>query len=355
MNIQTDDEPVAGAPATNFSVVRVKRNLLRRSSIGALFTRRSVATRGLGSSETYGLDGTFGFYDNLSINTYWATTRTPGLERDNISYRTQLEYGGDRYGVELERLVVGTDFNPDVGFLRRDDFERSRGLFRFSPRPRSIAAIRKLSWTGAFDYVTDRAGVLESREAVGQFGIEFENSDQFDLAVARRYEFLEESFEIAPDVTIPVGGYSFQDVRASFRFGSQRRLAGELAVQHGSFFSGDRTSVDFTRGRIELTPQLSVEPGVSFNWIDLPEGRFTTELVTARTTYTLTPAMFVSALLQYNSSNDSLSTNLRLRWEYRPGSELFVVYNEQRDTLAPRLPELDNRALVVKITRLVRF
>ena len=179
-----------------------------RSSRGARW-----ATRGLGSSETYGLDGTFGFYDNLSINTYWATTRTPGLERDNISYRTQLEYGGDRYGVELERLVVGTDFNPDVGFLRRDDFERSRGLFRFSPRPRSIAAIRKLSWTGAFDYVTDRAGVLESREAVGQFGIEFENSDQFDLAVARRYEFLEESFEIAPDVTIPVGGYSFQDVR----------------------------------------------------------------------------------------------------------------------------------------------
>ncbi len=152
-----------------------------------------------------------------------------------------------------------------------------------------------------------------------------------------------------------MGGYSFQDVRASYQLGFQRRLAGGLRVQHGSFFSGDRTSVDFTRGRLELTPQLSVEPGVSFNWIDLPEGRFTTELVTARTTYTVTPSMFVSALLQYNSANDSLSTNLRLRWEYRPGSELFVVYNEQRDTLAPRFPELANRALVVKITRLVRF
>ena len=34
-------------------------------------------------------------------------------------------------------------------------------------------------------------------------------------------------------------------------------------------------------------------------------------------------------------------SNARLRWEYRPGSELFVVYNEQRDTLAPgSFPEL---------------
>ena len=108
-------------------------------------------------------------------------------------------------------------------------------------------------------------------------------------------------------------------------------------------------------GRLELTPQFSVEPGFSLNWIDLPEGQFTTKLVTARTTYTFTPLMFISALLQYNSSNDSISANLRLRWEYQPGSELFVVYNEQRDTLAPRFPELENRAVVIKINRLFRF
>jgi hypothetical protein len=81
-----------------------------------------------------------------------------------------------------------------------------------------------------------------------------------------------------------------------------------------------------------------------------------TRLVTTRTTYTISPTMFISALLQYNSSTDALSSNIRLRWEYQPGSELFVVYNEQRDTLAPRsFPELENRALIVKINRLFRF
>ena len=123
--------------------------------------------------------------------------------------------------------------------------------------------------------------------------------------------------------------------QASFRLGQQRLLAGTVSLQQGSFFSGDKTTVGFTRGRLELTPQLSVEPSVSYNRVDLPEGRFTTTLVTTRTTYTVTPLMFVSGLLQYNSSSHALSTNVRLRWEYQPGSELYVVYNEQRDTLAP--------------------
>ena len=354
LTIHTGDEPVSGARPTTFSVVRVKRDLLRRSSIGAILTRRSLSTRSPGSNETYGLDATLAFYDNVSVNAYWAKTRTQGFE-DDVSYRANFEYGGDRYGVAVERLVVGTGFNPEVGFLRRDDMERSFGSFRFSPRPRSIAAIRKLSWSARLDYITDRAGVLETRGAQGRFGIEFESSDAFDVSVDRNYELLKEPFPIAPGVTIPIGGYSFQDVRTSFSFGQQRRFSGRVSAQHGSFFSGERTSVGFTGGRLEVTQQLSVEPSVSVNWVDLAEGSFTTELVTARTTYSVTPLMFVSALVQYNSSNRSLGANIRLRWEYQPGSELFVVYDEQRDTMIRGYPELETRAFIVKITRLFRF
>ena len=135
---------------------------------------------------------------------------------------------------------MGIASNPEVGFLRRDDFERSFGSFRFSPRPHSIAAIRKLSWEGCLDYITNRAGVLETREAQGQFRIEFENSDQFTATYTRSYEFLDEPFAIASDVTIPVGGYRFQDIQLSFALGQQRPLSGGLSVQHGSFYSGRR-------------------------------------------------------------------------------------------------------------------
>ena len=354
INIQTRE--ATPSPSTNFTVLRLKRDIFRRSSIGALFTGRSVSTRGpSGSNEAYGVDGNFAFYENLIINTFWAATRTPGLNDDAASYRAQLDYGADRYGLQVERLIVGDQFNPEVGFARRIGFERSFGAARFSPRPQSIASIRKLFWDGRFDYITDRDGVLETREAWGQFGIEFETSDRLDVSYARRYERLTTSFQIDPEVVIPIGGYSFQDLRAAIALGNQRRFSGTVAVQHGSFYSGDKTSIDFTGARLEITPQFSLEPSLSWNRVDLAEGRFTTQVGTARVTYTVTPLMFVSALFQYNSSADALSTNLRLRWEYLPGSELFVVYNEQRDTLARRFPDIENRALIIKVNRLFRF
>jgi len=72
-------------------------------------------------------------------------------------------------------------------------------------------------------------------------------------------------------------------------------------------------------------------------------------------TYTVTPAMFVSALVQYNTSIHAVSANVRMRWEYRPGSELFMVVNEQRDTLASTPTSLVDRPIIVKINRLMRF
>ena len=47
--------------------------------------------------------------------------------------------------------------------------------------------------------------------------------------------------------------------------------------------------------------------------------------------------MYVSGIVQYNSTSTSVGTNVRFRWEYRPGSELFVVYTDDynTDTLRP--------------------
>ena len=227
IDIQTDDAVDAGALATNFGVVRLKRDILRRSAVGVLFTGRSKSTLVDGSNRTYGLDAAFGFYDNLRINTYVAKTETPGLAAQDLSYRGQFDYAGDRYGLELERLVIEENFNPEVGFVRRPDMRKSFASARFSPRPRSIAAIRKLSWQGSVNSIENNAGMLETRAAQAQFGIEFENTDRFRLGVSDTFEFLERPFLITPGVTIPVGGYDFQDVSVLVYRGADAPAAGQ--------------------------------------------------------------------------------------------------------------------------------
>ena len=355
LNIQTADEPSVEALSTNFTVIRVSRDVLRRSRIGGIFTGRSVSTVADGSNQAFGVDGAFSFYDNLNINGYYAKTQTQGLQGEDESYQAALTYNGDLYAFQVDHLLVGDNFNPEVGFLRRDDFRRTFATGQYSPRPRSIEAVRQFTVGGSIDFIETTAGLLETRIAQARFQTEFENSDRLGADVQQSYEFLAEPFDIADGVTIPPGPYDFRDFFTSYSLGAQRRMFGTVTFQKGRFFSGDITAVGFRSGRIEVTPQLSVEPGVSVNHVDLPEGIFTATVASGRVTYTFTPRMFFSGLVQYNSSNESLGTNLRLRWEYQPGSELFVVYNDQRDTSFRGRPMLENRAFVVKITRLFRF
>jgi hypothetical protein len=334
--------------------VRVRRDILRRSSVGVLFTGRRDG-QGTGDNAAVGVDATLAFFENLAINSYWARTATDGLSGEDTSYRGQLDYNGDRYGVVAEHLLIGDQFNPGVGFVRRHDIRKSFGLFRFSPRARAGRVVRKWSWIGTVNHVENGAGRLETREQDGEFAIEFQNADRFSVAYNRVYEFLPLPFRIASNVLLPVGGYGFDNVRVGFNRGAQQRVSGNLLVEYGTFYSGHKTTMGVTSGRMNIAPQFSVEPTYSIDRVDLLQGAFTNHLAGARFTYTPTPLMFASALIQYNSSIQAVSSNVRLRWEYRPGSELFVVYNEDRDTLSRRFPGLMNRAFIVKVNRLLRF
>lgn len=159
----------------------------------------------------------------------------------------------------------------------------------------------------------------------------------------------------------PAGRYDWNEHQVSYRFGPQRPYQGNLSMRWGGFYTGTRRAVGLSQGRIEVTPQLSLEPSLEFNWLDLPQqtssGEFNQHVARLRTTYTLTPRAYVSGLVQYASGSNTVSGNFRLRWEWAPGSELFVVYTEDRNTDvfgSDRWSDLSNRGLVIKVTRLFR-
>jgi hypothetical protein len=359
LNIETGDEQVSATPATNFTVLRVKRDVLKRSAIGAIFTNRSRSTAVAGSNQAFGVDGSFAFFQNLTMGGYFAQTRTAGVTRDDRSYQARIDYAGDRYGAHVEYLGVGDNFNPEVGFVQRDNFRRSFGSARFSPRPARIESVRKFTWEGSFEHIVNGAGVLETRYGKGRFNVEFQSSDTFTAEAWNEYELLVRPFPVpaAPRVVIHSGGYTFNAGQLSYTFGAQRRASGTFSLQRGEYYNGTITAYGYSTARVSLTTQLSLEPSVSINDVKLPTGKFTSRILRTRSDYGFTPRMFASALLQYNSTDNSFSSNLRFRWEYRPGSELFAVYTEERDTLglASAVTGLRNRAFVLKINRLLRF
>ena len=368
MNIGTAGDAAFKAQPTNFTVMRVKRDVLQRSSIGAMYTNRSVGTTGTGSNAVYGVDGAFLLSQALNAGMYWAQSQTTGIAGNNQSYQGRIDYAVDRYGAKAEFLSVGRNFDPQVGFRRRSDINRTFGELRFSPRPASQAVVRKFTGTASGEYVENGLGLVETRIWRGHFDTEFASSDVIGFDVTRNYEYLRQPFTPsgAPS-PIARGGYGFSDVSAYYSFGAQRRASGTVRVQAGQFYDGTIRSITIGQGsamapaRIAVFKRLAIEPTYSVTRIERPTSSFTTQLVRARVDYGFSPLMFASGLVQYNSADRAFSTNLRFRWEYAPGSELFLVYTDERDVRDDRYATpttvrgLKNRAIVVKISRLFRY
>lgn len=347
----TDAQP----HATNFSVVRVKRDILERSYVGALATHRTHTLTG-GDNTAFGVDANLSPHPYLNIVGYYAETRTPGRRTDDSSHRLRVAWDADLLGLSAERLAVGRAFNPDVGFMRRDDFVEHIAQARVSRRPAPGSSIRKVSLESTFDYITDSAQRLMNREARLGLETELHSGDSWRLQYGRDLETVPEEFVIV-DTPVSPGTYRASTIRGSYTAGTQRRISGEIGAAHGGLYGGDRTEVSL-QSRAEISTHLSIEPTLSFNWVDLPTGSFQTTLFGARNVLSFTPRMLVASLIQYTSSGDLLTTNIRYRWEYRPGSELFVVYSDGRDMgrgIAGNPWGLRNRGLTVKLTRLFRM
>ena len=362
VGIRTDGEPTVGAEATTFNVLRIRRDILARSSVGVLFEDRSNSTLASGgSNQAYGVDANFVFLENLRIFGYYAKTRTDGLDDKDESYRARIGYRGEVWSAAVDHVLVGENFNPEIGFVRRSDFRETNLFGRFAPRLASVSSLRRLTFAGVLGRIeNERLGFLESRRLGGRFEIEFENSDWLTANFTDLFERLTEDTSIS-GAPMPAGRYSFRDVELTYFFGPHRRASGNLSLTRGSFYSGDVTSVGISSARIEVLPQLSLEPSIEFNWIDLPElqafdGQFNQHVARTRITYSLSPRSFLSGLVQYNSGSDTFSTNVRLRWEWAPGSELFIVYTEDRNAdVLDRWSELSNRGFVIKVNRLLRL
>jgi hypothetical protein len=352
--LATDDKPSAEATQTTFSAMRVRRNILRRSSVGMIATGGWPAAAGHDANGAVGVDADFRFFDNVEATAYWARTSSAD-SGDDTSYRARFSYAGDRYGAEVERLVIGPQFNPEVGFVRREDIAVTSASARFSPRLRSGRLARKLTWQGDLEYITDATGeVLEDRAASTQFGVEFNSGDRVTVEATRQYERLPLDFAIARGVVVPAGPYRYQTLNASYSLAQRRMVSGSASASYGSIYDGTRTTARYS-GRVGVSPHFAIEPSLTFNWVRLPFGDFDASLIGTRLVVSPTARLGFSSLTQFDPSAHSLASSVRMRWEYSPGSDLYVVYSDGRNTAAGHVPSLQTRSFAIKATRLLRF
>jgi hypothetical protein len=153
------------------------------------------------------------------------------------------------------------------------------------------------------------------------------------LYLADNFERLAAPFAIAPGIVVPPGEYRFDDVGVRYLTHSSRPLSVEGTAEVGDFYDGQRVSSSFTL-RLRPNRYLRSESVWQLEDVRLPAGDFTANILRQRFALALTPRLLTNVFLQYNDLTDVASLNVRFNWTYRPGSDVYLVFNERWKTAA---------------------
>lgn len=317
-------------PRQQFTVARIKRDVLKRSSIGAIFVNRQGATAfgGTKYNRAYGVDAEFNLTDHYQIKGFYARTETPGVKSSVHSARVDSIFENDKFRFIGAYEDVGKNFNPEAGFVEREGIRQYFGQAAYKPRPKFLPFVRQMEFETQTENYFDRQGRLSSRQNEFSWDTRFKNSSSlFFRPIEYVTDVLTEPFRIRPGIVIPPGKYHFNRPRVSFTSNRSKKIVFGGRYKWGNFYSGKRDEV---QAGITYRPNAHFLFDFSDNYNDvrLPQGNFTTNLFTGRVNYNFSRKMLTSALLQLNSASRISALNVRFRYIYRPNSDFYIIYNQ---------------------------
>jgi hypothetical protein len=354
LNIQQREQ--GGVPSTNFSAVRLRRDILANSDVGAVFLDKEQA--GAHYNRVAGIDANFRF-GFFSANGYVAQTfspqsAVPGRGR-SLATRAAAGYQDRTWTFRGRFDGIGERFNDEIGFVPRRGVDNSFAFAARAFRPQRLSRwIRESRPHWQVDaFSRQQGGGLESRYQDFHFPLSFQDGSSMEIGLNTNVEDVRGPFTInsSRGVRVNPGRYEFNEYFMFWNTNSAARLSVNTRYSTGRFYDGYRRSY-IAGPALRVNENLNASVSVQINDVALSTGEFVSTLVTGRINYNLNTKAFINALLQYNTDSRQWSSNLRFNVIHRPLSDFFLVYNERRDE---RSGTLLDRAVVAKMTYLMAF
>jgi len=354
MTVATDELPATGeaGPVERelFSVARVKRDVGESNYIGGMVVDR----RGAGATNTTaGLDAQVLIGEAWIWDGFVSRSFTQGPGGDDLSYRVGYNYSGDKWGSFFDHYGIGPESEAAAGFITRTDYRNSELYGGHTWRPSALGLRDVRVFLGGSYASTVSDNRLQDWKTGFWLAPTWNSSDNVSIFVNAAETVVDEGFDLSDDVTVPAGRYGNNHIGW---FGGTSRARMVSASTNGmlsQFYDGTLVSAGLTL-TAALSAQFALEPGFRRNVVDVPNGDFTADITSLRVSYSFSTRMSVNALVQYNSLAEDFSTNVRFNFIHHPGSDLFIVFTENRgDELG--VWNLSDRGLVMKVTYLMRL
>ena len=343
------EEDMFSEPRTNYSVVRVSRDILAGSTVGGIFVNKQDADA---YNRTAGLDFSYRPTREIDVKGLWSRTfEADEADETDVSGNSNAFYFGANWRTNLFQLDgsytdIGENFNPEVGFVLRKGVRRLQGFAQYTPWPRKFG-IREIQIGPEIDLVLTRENELETQDITFDTQFSFEAGDSIGFQLKNTTENLRNEFILEGEV-IPSGEYNFTSFQASMRSSSSRMIFGEVRLELGQFYHGNRSGL-LLDATFRPSAKFSIEPFIEFNRIAFPETEFDANVVGGRIGYSFSTTLFTKLFAQWSTDRDILAANFLVNYIYRPGSDFYLVFNQNYDTRDGGAEPLD-WTIVGKIT-----
>ncbi len=336
-------------PKTNFTALRLQYDILTGSTLGLIgLNKQSLDNNAY--NRTFGVDANIFLSNNTQASVFIAKTITPNLYGKDLAAYADFFYADDFWTLLLAQNTIQNNFNAEMGYVPRPASRRSQINFGVSPRP-GILNIRQLTVFNDFYYITNQQSELITRFNTIGLWIVFNNGATFLSRYDFNYEHLTDLFQIHKDVIIPEGIYSYNNFYGEYVSDRGRDFSGKINLNAGQFYDGKITGYGFETN-LKIGPRFTVNVTYNRNDVMLTTGSFTTTLVGMRFLYTFSTKLFAKAYIQWNSERNIIISNLLIGLIHSPGSDLFLVYNEEL-TMLNNTTATKVRAIKLKFTYLI--
>ncbi len=340
-------------PYGNYAVVRVKRPLTPGSYIGFMATDKESGNPLDPYNRSGGVDAKFVFFRNLNLRGYYAKTWTTGLRGDNTALGGRLTYANNWFNIYAGHGVTEKNFNSEMGFVTRIDDQPTIFQFNFTPRPH-VLDIRELDLGGFVGHDPNTAGKLIYKEESANIRMQFNSSAEIDSTPYDQiYQFLSQPLNLYKNISIPPGGYRFTSHSLGYISAGSHRVTFAGTEQWGTYYTGHLNTAIAT-AQYRPNAHLSVALNDTLNSFRLAQGNFDIDLAGVELSYAFNRFLNLTTFVQSDTAQtQAVSANLRLRYTFRPDSDLYVIYNvgNRFQSLAAGNPmELRETKFAVKVT-----
>jgi hypothetical protein len=342
-------------PWANFAVARAKYALWSGSYVGLMGIDKRSGNATDSFNQSSGADTRLVFFRNLVVNGFASQTRTAGFSSGQTDLGAGFSYETSWFQGLYDHRKIGPNFNPEVGFVERTDCICDYMDATLKPRPK-VRGLRELNFEGFLFHAPDTHHVLQTQEWQGTFRGEFNNGSYTDEDIVDVFtQKLTDPFNIYKNVFIPVGDYHWTRHQLSYGSPQDRRFIWSVYERFGTYYNGKLNEAR-VRSTYRANERLSFDFSEQWNRfrLPIPGGDFSVLFGTLQTNYSFSRFLTLSALAQMNTANhDAASGNVRLRWNYRPDSDLYVIYTAgQRfaSLVATNPPQYYENRLTIKFT-----